>query len=228
VIVAAAAAVLLPFSAFAAGPYTSGSTGFDESYPQCAAPLSGGSFAIIGVTGGHAFTQNGCFGAEYTAAAASGVQVSLYMNLNAAIGSTASQGLTGPKGSCKRSDKQCVAYNYGWNAAKAAIGYATASGASTATTWWLDIETANSWNADTSLNRTTIQGAVDGLKAGGGTNVGVYSTAFMWNSITGSWNTLFVPVWYASATCAAATGFTGGAVWLVQNASGAPGGDLAC
>ena len=229
-VVAAIAAVLLPLSALAAGPYTTGSTGFDVSYPQCGSALPSGTFAIVGVTGGHAFTQNACFGSEYASAtSATPGQVSLYMNLNAAIGSTASEGLTGPRGTCKRRDKPCVAYNYGWNAASAALSYAAATpGVVTGTSWWLDIETANSWNSDPGLNQTTIQGALDGLRAGGATNVGVYSTAFMWNSITGSWNTLLAPVWYPGATCAAASGFTGGPVWLVQTASGASNGDVAC
>jgi hypothetical protein len=214
-----------------ANPFTG--AGFDVSYPQCPGSAMSGSFAIIGVTGGRAFTQNQCFGAEYDGALVS--QKSIYMNLNAAIGSTASNGLTGPytaSGVCGHGDKTCQAYNYGWKAAQYAYGLA---GSRTASTWWLDIETANSWQAQVSLNQATIQGAVDFLlnrkstQTVGITNVGIYSWDSAWQKITGGWKA-GLPVWYAgvgSPSCATSS-FTGGQVWLVQQTSGAPNGDIAC
>src|ERR671936_75441 len=86
------------------GPYSG--TGFDISYPQCGASADpAGSFGIIGVTGGRAFTANSCFTTEYDRAPA---QRSIYMNLNAAVGSTADNGSTGPynsSGICGHGDR---------------------------------------------------------------------------------------------------------------------------
>ena len=226
------AAVLLgapAHAALAAGPYPTGSSGFDISYPQCGSPQPRGSFAIIGVTHGRAFSRNDCFAAEYqqAVAAVTAAGVSFYMNLNAAIGTTASNGASGPAGTCRRSDKGCQAYNYGYNAAQDAYSYASSSGQ--AGVWWLDIETANSWNAQDALNRTTIQGAADFL-TGSGRRVGIYSTQAMWTSITGGWSNGW-PIWYAgTASCeyARARAFTGGEVWLVQAGSATDNGDIAC
>jgi hypothetical protein len=54
----------------------------------------------------------------------------------------------------------------------------------------------------------------------------------MWRNITGGWSN-GLPVWFAgtsATTCATAqaNSFTGGAVWLLQQVSGASNGDLAC
>jgi len=212
-------------------------TGFDISYPQCDMSVPDGSFAILGVTGGRAFSTNRCLSDQYTKSVNAGLgsAIHFYMNLNAAIGSTASQGSTGPKGTCAGGDKACQAYNYGWKAARAA--YATASQAGPGGIWFLDIETANSWNAKTALNIATIQGAVAYLEcqetAANSCQrkpVGIYSTAGMWKSIAGSWQN-GLPVWLAgtaSTACPTTTGFTGGPVVFVQNASGASNGDRAC
>jgi hypothetical protein len=235
-------AALLSFASTASAatnPYTG--AGFDVSYPQCGKSDPSGSFGIVGVTGGKAFTSNTCFAAQYDGLPAG--QASIYMNLNAAIGSTAGNGSTGPyttSGLCSHGDKTCQAYNYGWKAAQYAYGLA---GSRSASTWWLDIETANSWQAQVSLNQSTIQGALDFLlnrpsPAGVGnprptvgiSNLGIYSTASMWQKITGGWKSGF-PVWYAGAsttTCSNVSSFTGGPLWLVQQASGVSGGDIVC
>ena len=51
--------------------------------------------------------------------------------------------------------------------------------------WWLDVETANSWQADTSMNVADLQGMIAGFNAQGVSNVGVYSTSYQWGQITG-------------------------------------------
>jgi hypothetical protein len=238
-LVAAALLSVTSTALAATNPYTG--SGFDVSYPQCGTVEPSGTFGIVGITGGKAFTSNPCFGAEY-AGVPSG-QASIYMNLNAAVGSTASNGSSGPyttSGVCAPGDKTCRAYNYGWKAAQSAYQLA---GAQSASTWWLDIETANSWQAQVSLNQATIQGAVDFLlnhpspsgvsnpqPTVGISNVGIYSSPSMWQKITGGWKS-GLPVWYAgtsTTTCGAALSFTGGPLWLVQQVSGAPSGDIAC
>jgi hypothetical protein len=200
-------------------PYTG--TGLDVSYPQCGKPDPPGNFGIVGVTGGKAFTSNACFAPEYNGVLPG--QPSIYMNLSAAVGSTANNGSAGPyttSGVCAHGDKTCQAYNYGGKAAQYAYGLA---GSHAASTWWLDIETANGWQASPA-SVTNPQPTV------GISNVGIYSTPSMWQKITGGWKP-GLPVWYAgtSATgCATASAFTGGPLWLVQQASGVSGGDIAC
>lgn len=187
-----------------------------------------GDFGIVGVTGGRAFSQNACLPAEFQWAKGASIAPSLYMNLNTAIGTTADKGATGPAGNCKRGDKSCWNYNYGWNAAQAAFTYAAGQGAA-AQVWWLDIETANSWAVQTALNRRTIQGAMDAL-TGHRVQVGIYSNPHAWSAITGGWQN-GLPVWFAgtgSTTCQNATPFTDGPLWLVQQASAISGGNLSC
>ncbi len=177
--------------------YSPGTTGNDISYPNCGASFPAGStFGIVGVTGGRAFSKNSCLGSEFTTA--SGISdatalPALYMNLNAPVGPTARQGLTGPAGSCSRKDKACIAYNYGYNAAEAAHNYAQTASASSGS-WWLDIETANSWSAQPSLNQDTISGAVYFFYSES-LAIGFYSTPSQWAAITGSstWSPSYPP-----------------------------------
>lgn len=95
---------------------------------------------------------------------------------------------------------------------------------------WLDVETANSWQSGTAgqaMNVAVLQGMVDALKAGGGAQIGIYSTTSQWDQITGTptsaGNLTNLPVWIpgarkesdAQANCSLA-GFTGGSVLLAQ------------
>jgi len=217
-----------PAIAQAAGPFPSNATGFDISFPQCGSNLQQtGSFGIIGVTGGKAFTQNPCFAGEYDYAATTTGLVSIYMNLNAPVGRTARANTAGPV-ACASNDQTCQAHNYGWNAA---VGAFALAGPRKASAWWLDIEIANSWAGKTAINVATIDGARDYLLAAGVANVGIYSVPSMWNQITGNWQDSTLPVWYAgtaTTTCAQAVSFTSGPIWLVQNASAASNGDRSC
>jgi hypothetical protein len=221
----AVAWIALSSQALAYGIYTAGTTGNDSSYPQCStSTYPQNSFGIVGVAGGRAFTDNPCLSKEFAwASALSSTPASLYMNLNSPIGSTASNGITGPYGHCKKSDKLCRAENYGYNAAQAASNYAANQSASSSM-WWLDIETSNSWSSSTSLNRGTINGAIR-FFTDKGVSVGIYSTPSMWSSITRSYAN-HLPVWIATASttpsthCSSTYGFTGGTVYLVQYPSG--------
>ncbi len=245
----AAFALLTPTSTLAAGSYATTSIGHDVSWPNCGSTTlpAAGDFGIVGVTAGRAFSQNSCLGPEYAWAALSPSHASLYMNLNAPVGSTA-QGNTSAPRACSKKDKLCQSYDYGWNSANAAYGYAynTLSG-NVATTWWLDVETSNSWLSNLAANAQVVQGALDFLGTGNaaykligkGLSVGVYSTKSMWSTITGGYRTVpSVPVWYATAVttqgtaslyCASAYAFTGGPVWLVQFTDGSGiDADYAC
>ncbi len=54
--------------------------------------------------------------------------------------------------------------------------------------WWLDVETQNSWVSNTEMNVADLQGMVAALGYAGvaSSQVGVYSTASQWNTITGT------------------------------------------
>jgi hypothetical protein len=172
------------------------------------------------------------------------------------LASTASEGKTGPAGTCAASDKTCWNYNYGWNAADyayAAVANDPSAGSSVAdsSTWWLDIETANLWSGNKALNNLVIQGAIDSfhrnitypnakpsrstLYIGEATVVGIYSYQSAWNQITGGQSYATIPAWVTFASslseapslCSTAS-FDGGPVWLVQYPRSTYDQDYAC
>lgn len=208
----------------AAGMYAQGETGYDISWPQCGAtyPSQSYSFGIVGVTDGRAFTLNPCLASEYTWAqggSSATSPVALYMNLNYPSGSTAREGATGPYGSCRKGSA-CAAQNYGWNAASYAFTQNGAASPVTASMWWLDIETGNTWSKNAALNADVIQGAIAYLQ-GQGATVGIYSTAYQWKTIAGGYAPV-APNWVAGASAANPAAlcssplYSGGSVWLTQ------------
>ena len=97
---------------------------------------------------------------------------------------------------------------------------------------WLDVETANSWQSGSdgrAMNIAALQGMVDAIRATGSSTVGIYSTAYQWDQITGTpgetaaGNLAGLPVWVAGArressaraNCSQSA-FTGGTVELAQ------------
>ena len=50
------------------------------------------------------------------------------------------------------------------------------SGSASSYPWWLDVETGNSWQSDTTMNVADLQGMVAALRDAGATTVSVYST----------------------------------------------------
>ena len=113
--------------------------------------------------------------------------------------------------------------------------------------WWLDVETANSWQSGTTglqMNVADLEGMVQGFRDAGVTAagaVGVYSTTYQWTTITGgstgsSGTSLAgLPDWLPGATtqtgavsdCSAAA-FTGGKVVLTQWTARSLDSDYAC
>lgn len=177
---------------------TGGQSGYDISYPQGNnPPLSSFDFLVVGTTDGRAYTDNPYLKAQAALAISQNKILSLYLNLNAPVGSTV-KGNTSTPQSCVKNDKLCQAYNYGYNAADYSYKYALSNSASS-TMWWLDIETGNSWSTNTAINDNTIQGAVDyfnnavhPIANNVVATVGIYSaTSSMWNSIAG---TSFIPI----------------------------------
>ncbi|HET9691425.1 MAG TPA: hypothetical protein VFP61_09740 [Acidimicrobiales bacterium] len=204
VLPAAVAAVV--FSAAPAGAATtlpaSGSTGADISYPQCggsyASDLSGESFGIVGVNGGRPMEVNGCLDAELTweqhlNGGATPSSPQLYVN-TADPGNTVAdwpaRGST-PYGDCLASHRgvgensTACAYLYGVEEANYDLTEIGGTAAAAGYQWWLDVETANSWQGrhNLEMNQASLDGMLSVLPHG---QVGVYSTSYQWGQIVGS------------------------------------------
>ncbi|HET9692358.1 MAG TPA: hypothetical protein VFP61_14495 [Acidimicrobiales bacterium] len=214
-----------------ASGYASGSTGYDISWPQCggAYPPPAG-IGVIGVEHGYSFSVNGCLAAE---AAWAGLSLSLYMNLDSPGGSNAAAWQSGPAGACQSGDLTCESYNWGYNNAVYAYQAATARNLH-AGAWWLDVETGNTWSADTTANDSVVAGAIDALHARG-VNVNIYSTSYQWGVIAGAWRP-GTGAWYAtgpstgkalSGWCSSGS-FAGGRVVMVQSVVGNFDNDYSC
>jgi hypothetical protein len=210
--------LLSPAWAQAQGQYVDGSIGVDVSFPNGSATIPGGvAFGVVGVTDGLVYSDN-----PYLAAEASHFSnLSLYVNtgLNASSSSSYYQAALAQA----NGDPVQAAYDYGYNAGLAAVQYAQSQGVTVAETFWLDVETANTWNANTAWNQQSLQGEHDALLASDATTVGVYSTTAQWAAITGGWQNLW-PNWGATTFTTSGKalgystghGFTGGPTVLLQ------------
>jgi hypothetical protein len=227
--------------------------GYDVSYPQCGGTLPAGSFGLVGVDGGRPYDVNSCLATEIDWATTTG-SPAYYVN-TADPGPKKSthwpKGQTSPQ-VCKATllNSTACSYDYGWNAAKDSYARAAAAATSvgapavSSATWWLDVETGNSWeavdNGGTATHYANDTAALKGmrgyLRAKGVSTVGVYSTSHQWQQITGGASLAKAPVWYAgvggpssaAAHCASAYSFTGGPVRLTQYLKGGFDADNAC
>jgi len=196
--VALALVALLPSPTSAASP-PPGSVGHDVSYPQCTSSGGsattvgslGGAFGVVGVTGGRPWGPNSCSAAEYAWASSLPNAPALYMNTaNPAPTSSyywPESGAVDPvlcKDATSTTDPGC-AYDYGWHAAADALTKQAAGLPNAANlAWWLDVETANTWNGSGNANAADLQGSVDYLRSHGVPSVGLYSISSAWTSIT--------------------------------------------
>src|SRR5207248_1976071 len=102
--------------------------------------------------------------------------------------------------------------------------------------WWLDVETANSWTSNKTLNVQSLEGGAGYFVSVGAPGVGFYSVPSAWTAVTGA-TTAFsaYPAWVAGARslsgarsrCASA-GFTGGPTVLAQYPSKGYDADYRC
>ncbi len=193
--------VLVNTSALAAYAAAASGTrgGNDVSYPQCdRALLSRQAFGIVGVNDGRANTTNPCLAGEIVWARKSSgdarqERLSFYVN-------TANPGrfkiadwpknnadqltravVKDPYGRCAGRDDRACSWQYGWNVAELD---ARTHGISKPSRyrWWLDVETATSWDPSTWNNRADLEGMVTYFHRIGSV-VGVYSTTFQWHKI---------------------------------------------
>jgi hypothetical protein len=231
--------------------------GYDISYPDCGAPFPASrGFAIVGVNDGHTFSANPCLGAGDgpSELAWAGMHAAFYVN----TGDPGPRSTHWPVG--QRAPKACdtaakpganttaCAYDYGWDAAAnsyrdavaayASLGWAPAGATRTpvGNTWWLDVESANTWLSRVRLNVSELQGEVDYLVSAGAASVGVYAPSANWQSITGG-TTRFsaYQAWMpgpgslsqAKADCTEPSS-TGGSLVLTQYPAGGFDGDYRC
>lgn len=145
---------------------------------------------------------------------------------------------------------RACAYVYGYVRAEQAVEWAVEQIDGfdpSAYRWWLDVETSNTWQNDTSANAASLAGAASYLQQVG-LGVGVYSTTAQWAAIVGgtrsnipplpngqSSNLIGLDEWGAGAASlkgaqsnCAATSFTGGKNRLMQYIAGGADYDVSC
>jgi hypothetical protein len=229
-------------------------TGNDVSYPQCNGALpKGAAFGIVGVNGGKASTPNPCFATElawakHSAGGTKQPPAAVYVN----TGNPGDVYVTDPTqvsywpkvgdnkfGPCTGGNDVACAYEYGkYMAAKDAVNV-KAVDPTIAYTYWLDVETANSWNYDLTTNEADLEGMVDYFTSIGST-VGLYSTSYQWGQIVGSvrlgsvlegknsWIPGASSLAGAQANCSSAALTAGGQVTIAQYVSRALDYDFSC
>ncbi|WP_234865493.1 glycoside hydrolase family 25 domain-containing protein [Sinomonas albida] len=200
--------------------------GADISYPQCRAlPPSNVAFGVVGVNHGTSTTTNPCLAAELawangTAGGTAQPKLQLYINTSnpgepgpaPAPAGWPKSGST-PYGTCSGQSTSACAWQFGWDRAAEDVAERLAPAARSAGlptgansyTWWLDVETANTWQPDTTANRAVLEGMTASLAAQGA-RIGLYSTARQWGRIVGSAPSTSplaaLPEWLAGATTA--------------------------
>ncbi len=201
----------------AQGQYASDSTGVDVSWANCSQSLPTVSFGIVGVSNGTGYTTNPCFSSEAKSYLG---DISLYTNTGW-YNKSSSINPSNPK-HCASKDYNCLAYNYGYNAGIYAYTAALNDGIHSLT-WWLDVETINTWNTNVTQNQNSLQGEYDALSTKGVLTIGVYSTTAQWQTITGNWKNDW-PSWGATTwtsadqaqTYCSGHQFTAGTSYLMQ------------
>jgi len=233
--------------------------GYDISWPQCGKKLpTGQAFGIVGVNGGNAATTNPCLATQLVWANKSiggtaQPKVQLYVN-TANPGEVISQITTwptsntdktgynpvNPYGNCSGANDRACSWQYGWNRSVEAnldrfVPAARAAGISQAAgayTWWLDVETMNTWQSGSTealiRNTAALEGMTSYYQSKGAT-VGLYSTAVQWSAITGNnvssssnlnglanWRPSGASLNNAIANCSVAPFTTGGFISLTQ------------
>jgi hypothetical protein len=175
--------------------YPMGSVGTDVSWPNCRATVpESSSFGIVGVNDGLDFKANPCVYLESTWF----TTYSLYLNTGYPGISYGRHFPVFPR-VCVWNNASCLAYNYGYNAARYSVLYAAVHDVHT-TRWWLDVETDNSWTPDPQENIAAIQGMINALHAYTFLpTIGIYASPGQWSLLTGSWHNN-LPEWVATGS----------------------------
>ncbi|MDL2341805.1 MAG: hypothetical protein QFB87_01865 [Patescibacteria group bacterium] len=216
--------------------------GNDISWPQCNKPYpTGQAFGIVGLNNGLANNSNPCFTSELSWAQQSkGTTVqdkaAIYVNTaNPGLAGTFwpdsnsynGTAITNPYGTCHHDDTAACAYIYGYAKANDDATIRDVISPSSYT-WWLDVETTNSWETNKVANAADLEGMVAYFKSINVKAVGLYSTGYQWGEIVGQTtatsNLNYLSSWLAGATsqkgaqanCSLPALTTGGKVTLTQ------------
>ncbi len=197
-----------------------GPLGNDISWPQCNKALpKNQAFGIVGVNGGLANNTNPCFPKELTWAQLSTGVLTIQPAAQLYVNTANPHGVSGitdwpqnnldshnydttaidPYGSCSSNNPTACAWQFGWNQADLDVQDRFESGANNAHvdavpghyTWWLDVETGNSWESGSDgqqRNIAVLQGMVKYLNIYGA-KAGLYSTSYQWGKIAGTTST---------------------------------------
>lgn len=235
--------------------------GYDVSYPQCGKNLpTDHYFGIVGVNGGNAATPNSCLADQlvWASKAKTGTNQSkfqVYVNTanpaqdtsySWASWPTSSFDSNGnrpinPYGDCNgiKNNNEACSWLYGWNRSiytedifKAAANSKGLNANTADYTWWLDVETMNSWQSGSNEALIRNTAAIEGFGAyyeSKDADIGLYSTAVQWTEITGNnisavSNLNGLPNWRpsgkslanAKSNCSAAPLTSGGFISLTQ------------
>jgi hypothetical protein len=183
--------------------------GYDVSHPQCDRTLPAGrAFAVVGVNGGLSTRANPCLTEQLTWAwESSGAvpdQPDAQVYLNTAnpgqvrdwVTTWPTEGRT-PYGECDGENTTACSWQYGWERAQnSVVSFFTPAARAARVdsqparyTWWLDVETMNTWQSgsDEALdrNRATLEGMTAYLHSRDA-EVGIYSTGQQWAEIVGT------------------------------------------
>ena len=217
----------VPTAASAERTERADAVGYDVSYPQCGTELpDDAAFAVVGVNGGLATRTNPCLAVQLDwAADSSGIvpdQPPLQLYLNTAnpgqvrdlVTTWPSDGET-PYGDCDGDNSMACSWQYGWERAQVSVQSFFRPAARSVWldsrparyTWWLDVETMNTWQAGSAdaqaRNRATLEGMTAYLTERDG-RVGLYSTGYQWGLIVGEVPEdsplTGLPSWLAGAT----------------------------
>jgi hypothetical protein len=205
VALAVVAAVLVMPGTASASP----TAGYDVSYPQCDSSLpQDRAFAVVGVNGGLSTRTNPCLSQqlrwawESSRAVAAQPPAQLYLN-TANPGQVPDQVTTWPAGggtpygSCDGTNSMACSWQYGWERAQnSVLSFFTPAARAARVdslpsryTWWLDVETTNTWQTGSpqalARNRATLEGMTAHLLSLGA-EVGLYSTPQQWEQIVGT------------------------------------------
>jgi hypothetical protein len=255
VALAAALAGVPATAAQAAGPTSSTTaTGSDVSYPQCTGSLPArGDIAVVGVNAGTGTTTNPCLADQLAwgdTITANGTPLRADVYVNTAnpghLGdwwpstdlTTSGTPVSNPEGRCAGAEDAACAYVYGYSIATEDL---RARGVTAAgdRTWWLDVETMNSWSWNRQANLAAVEGMAAAIHGAGGA-VGIYSTQRQWDLIVGDTTPSVLlagtPSWIAGATsragalanCSAEPLTPGGRIRMVQWVEHGVDHDIAC
>ena len=183
--------------------------GIDVSHPQCGRDLPDGSaFAVVGVNGGVATRPNPCLAEqlewawESTGSLPEQPPAQLYVNtanpgqVRGLVTTWPSSGAT-PYGRCDGGNSAACSWRYGYERARDTVADFFVPAAREAGvvslpsryTWWLDVETSNTWQNGSDDARARNRAALEGMTAyldSRGADVGLYSTGRQWAQIVGS------------------------------------------